>query len=142
MSSETLSTPTPDAARGWRIGLWIAQLLLAAMFVMAGGMKAFAPADQLMAAMKDSGLSLGLARFIGAAELTGAVGVVLPALTRIYPILTPIAACGLLIVMILATGFNALHGQTGALITTIVLGLIAAFVAWGRFKKAPIQPRR
>ncbi|HEY9724666.1 MAG TPA: DoxX family protein [Oscillatoriaceae cyanobacterium] len=142
MASEGVFTgPPADTARGWRIGLWIAQVLLGAMFVMAGGMKALTPADQLMVAMKGSGLSLGMARFIGTAELAGAIGVVLPALTRICPILTPIAACGLLTVMILATGFNAMHGQTGAMITTIILGCIAAFVAWGRFKKAPIRPR-
>ena len=124
----------------WQIPLWIAQVLLAAMFIMAGWMKVATPADQLAAMMKDSGLQVPLARFIGASELAGGIGVVLPALTRVLPVLTPCAAVGLFIVMVLATGFNAMHGQYGPMVMTIVLAGVSAFVAWGRFKKAPIAP--
>lgn len=142
MASEVIEPGSRQApALGWRVGLWVAQVLLAALFGMAGGFKVFTPADQLLATMHDAPIPLALARFIGTAELAGAVGVILPAATRILPVLTPVAACGLTTVMVLATGFNLLHGQTGAAAFTVAIALVAALVAWGRFKLAPIQPR-
>jgi putative oxidoreductase len=121
------------------IALWIIQALLAAAFVMAGGMKAFMPVAELTKA----GMTMApaLARFIGAAELAGAVGLILPAATRIAPKLTPLAAVGLLTVMVLATGFHVTRGEWHSVPVTVGLGTLAAFVAWGRFKKAPISPR-
>ena len=113
------------------------------MFGMAGFMKTTAPMEVLAAQLVWPGaLPEGLVRFIGAAEFLGAVGLILPALTRIRPILTPLAATGLVVVMALAVPFHLTRGELQALAVNIPLGALAAFVAWGRLKKAPILPRR
>ena len=83
----------------------------------------------------------GLVRFIGAAEVLGAVGLILPALLRIKPILTPIAALGIATVMLFAIFFHGSRGENSAIGMNVVLILIAALIAWGRFKKAPIAPK-
>ena len=69
------------------------------------------------------------------------MGLVLPSLTRILPRLTPIAAKGLLIIMILAAGHHLMNGEAKFVPVNAVLGGLALFVAWGRWKKAPIPPR-
>jgi len=79
--------------------LWVVQALLAALFLFAGGMKLVMPIDQLVA---QSHMSGGFLRFIGVVEVLGGLGLVLPGLTGIAPILTPLAAAGLVIVMITA----------------------------------------
>jgi uncharacterized membrane protein YphA (DoxX/SURF4 family) len=128
---------------GLRIGLWVGQVLLAGMFLMAGFMKTTMP----VADLAQQGLAWttsvpeALVRFIGLSEIAGAIGLVLPALTRIKPILTAWAALGLLTIMVLAMGMHALRGEYGALPMNAILGGIAAFVAWGRFRWAPIAPR-
>ena len=121
--------------------LWLVQILLACAFGMAGAMKSTQPVDVLAA----NGIAwapqipLALVRFIGISEFLGAVGLILPALTKIKPFLTPLAALGLLTIMILAMGFHVSRGEAGALPINIVLGGLAAFVAWGRTSKAPIR---
>ena len=80
-------------------------------------------------------------RFIGAAEVLGAIGLILPSLLRIQPKLTPIAAVGLALVMLFAIIFHISRGETGVIGMNFVLIAIAAFIAWGRFKKAPIAPK-
>ena len=76
---------------------------------------------------------------IGVVETLGALGLILPAATRILPILTPLAAAGLVLDM---TGASLTHLYIGeAPIPNVILGGLAAFVAWGRFRKAPIAPR-
>ena len=121
--------------------LWLVQILLACAFGMAGVMKSTQPVDVLAA----NGIAwapqipLVLVRFIGMSEFFGAVGLILPALTKIKPFLTPLAALGLLTIMILAMGFHVSRGEAGALPANIVLGGLAAFVAWGRTSKAPIR---
>jgi hypothetical protein len=65
----------------------------------------------------------------------------LPSLTRIKPALTPAAASGLLTIMVLAAGHHVANGEAKLLPIHFVLGGMAAFVAWGRWKKAPIAPR-
>ena len=72
--------------------------------------------------------------------MLGAVGVVLPALTRVQPKLTPLAAAGLVVVMVLAMANHIMAGEF-MIVPNLVLGGLAAFVAWGRFKRAPIAPR-
>ena len=121
--------------------LWIAQLLLAAAFGMAGVMKSTQSIPELTAAMGWPGdLPPVLVRFIGAAELAGALGLVLPSATRIRPLLTPLAAMGLVIVMLLAAVFHISRAEWSALPINAVLGGLSAFVAWGRLRKAPIFP--
>ncbi len=122
--------------------LWVAQVLLAAAFGMAGVMKSTMPIVDLAQAMKWPGeVPPALVRFIGLSELAGAIGLVLPAITRIKPGLTPLAASGLVLVMILAAIFHITRGELAMLPGPIVLGLLAAFVAWGRSTRAPIAAR-
>jgi hypothetical protein len=128
----------------WTIGLWIAQILLALLFGLAGVMKSFMPPADLAAAGINyaTELPLWLLRFIGAAELAGAIGILLPALTRILPGLTPLAALGFTTIQILAIGFHAVRGELAmALPFNIVLLGLSLFVLWGRSRKAPIAPR-
>lgn len=129
------------SSKGLHISLWIAQGLLAAALLMAGFMKISAPIEEL----SKSGMSFvnhyetSTVRFIGFSEILGALGLILPSLLRIKPILTPIAAAGIAIIMILATWFHITHNEP--FVATIVLFLLAAFVAWGRYKKATIQAK-
>lgn len=125
------------------VGLWVAQGLLAAAFLMAGGMKVSAPIEQLQAQMPWVTGAMGhLVRFIGVLELLGAIGLIVPAATRIMPKLTPLAATGLLTVMTLATATHISRGEYPMIVANIVLGGMAAFIAWGRFQKAPINGKR
>lgn len=112
------------------------------MFGLAGAMKTFTPMDKLAQMLPWVASVPALARFIGIAELAGAIGLVAPAATRIAPMLTPMAALGLLVVMVLAAGFHVLRGELHAVPVNVVLGSLAAFVAWGRLRKLPIEPRR
>jgi putative oxidoreductase len=139
MESHASAVPVAATGRGFRIALWSAQIILAIVFALAGGMKAFTPAAEL--AKTANGFPLPLLRFIGIAELAGSIGLILPALTRIVPVLTPLAASGLVIVMTLAAGLHAVRGELGELALVVVLGALAWLVAWGRFKRAPIARR-
>lgn len=125
-----------------KYALWIVQVLLALAFLAAGFMKLTMPIDQLAQSMVWPGdIPAWLVRFIGLAELAGGLGVVLPALTRIQPQLTPLAGAGLALVMFLAAGFHLTRGEFGFIVPNIVLLALAAFVAYGRWQVAPIAPR-
>jgi len=129
-------------SRTLHISLWIVQVLLALAFGMAGVMKTTKPIAELAAAMGWPGvLPPALVRFIGASELTGAIGLVLPSVTRIKPQLTALAGAGLVTIMLLAMAFHISRGELKLLPINLTLGGLAAFVAWGRFRKAPIAPR-
>lgn len=143
MSSATAPalSPAQRPSRGLHIGLWVAQVLLAAVFVMAGLMKLITPAAELAKATGALTPPVGVVRFIGVAEFAGALGLILPSLTRIRPGLTPLAAAGLVVVMVLATGYHLVRAEFSSAVVTTVIGSLAAFVAWGRSKKAPIWPR-
>lgn len=139
-SSEQISTQ--ERGKGLHVGLWVAQALLALAFVGAGLMKLTTPVEQLRAAMPWVNGAMGpLVRFIGAAEFAGALGLILPAATRTKPGLTPLAAAGLATVMALAALTHLSRGELGMVAPNLVLGGLAAFVAWGRARKAPIAPR-
>ena len=128
--------------RGLRAGLWVAQGLLAAAFGFAGLTHATRPIAEISKIAAWTGaLPEGLVRFIGVAELAGALGLLLPALTRRKPVLTAWAATGLLVVMALAGVVHVARGELQALPVNFVLGGVAAFVAWGRFRGARIAPR-
>ncbi len=136
------SAPPQSAPKAWNITLWGAQVLLAVAFGMAGFMKTTLPIADLAEKMVWPGaLPPALVRFIGVSELAAALGLILPAATRIKPVLTPLAGVGLVIVMVLASIFHAMRGELGALPMNFAFGALAAFVAWGRFRKAPIAPR-
>src|SRR4051812_5392780 len=79
--------------------------------------------------------------FIGSMELLGAVGVIAPAATRIAPAVTALAAGGFATVMLLAALFHAYRNEPTNIAVNVVLGLVSAFVAWGRAAKAPIASR-
>jgi len=133
--------PKPPS-KGLSIALWIIQAFLALGFLASGLMKLTTPIEKLTAMMPWVSAVPGLlVRFIGLAEILGAVGLVLPALTRIRPRLTPWAAIGLLVIMLLAVGFHATRGELQVLGAPVVFGGMPAFVAWGRFRKAPFSPR-
>lgn len=139
----TIDAEMKPKSNGWNIGLWVAQVALAAMFAMAGFMKlTSAPADMVaMGMLWAENAPVGLIRFIGVAEVLGAIGVILPAATRIIPELTRIAAFGLLVIQVLAFGLHAVRGELEVLPMNVVLIAIAALVIWGRANKAPIAPR-
>jgi hypothetical protein len=80
--------------------------------------------------------------FIGVAEILAAVGLTLPGFARIQPWLVSCAAAGIMIVMICATIFHVARGEVGSAVTTLVLLAMATFVAYMRWRVAPIQPRR
>ena len=111
--------------------LWTVQGVLALMFLFAGGMKLILPI-QLLVAQMPMPLPGLFVRFIGLAELAGGLGLILPGLLRIRPVLTPLAALGLVLDMIGATAYNLISGQIGSAVVTVVLGLICVAIAYGR----------
>src|SRR3954464_2221561 len=113
-------------------GLWIVQGVLAAMFLLAGVPKLVMSAQQ-MAAPGPIQLPVLFIRFIGVCEILGAIGMVLPGLTGIKPGLTPLAAAGLVIIMIGATVTNLVDGPAPFAIVTAALGLMAAYVVYARW---------
>ncbi|WP_435107000.1 DoxX family protein [Nocardiopsis synnemataformans] len=116
------------------IALWTVQAVLAAMFAVAGISKSTQPKDRLAEKLPwVADFSLTTVRVIGVAELAAAVGLILPALTGVVPVLTPLAATGLVVVMALAALTHARRKEPGAIVFNTVLLLLAAFVAWGRF---------
>ncbi|MFV0604226.1 MAG: DoxX family protein [Niabella sp.] len=129
-------------SKAMNISLWIAQGLLAAMFLMAGTMKSTQPIATLAESMPWVSYSPAwLVRFVGISELLGGLGLILPALLRIQPKLTVYAAIGLAIIMVLAMGLHAYKGEFSAIGMNVVILLIAVFIAWGRTKKVPILPK-
>jgi len=121
------------------IALWVVQILLAAAFLAHGLMLLFPPAS-LIEAMNAT-MSTSLRLFIGVAEVLAALGLTLPALTRIMPSLVAWAAAGLMPIMIGATVFHIQRGEVSAAVTTAVLLALATFVAYMRWKVLPIPAR-
>ena len=122
--------------------LWVLQILLAIGFLMTGGMKLMLPLADLGAQMAwVNDVPGGLVRFIGLAEILGAIGLILPAATRIQPNLTAIAAACLALVMGLAMIFHITRGEFAVMMPSVVMFVLSAFVAYGRFKLAPIAPK-
>jgi hypothetical protein len=80
-------------------------------------------------------------RFIGLSEVFGALGLILPAATRIKPVLTGLAALGLTLVMVLAVGVHVVRGEGYVLALPLLLGVLAAFVAWGRLTQVTLDVR-
>ena len=118
--------------------LWTAQILLALAFLFAGGMKVVAPAELLKGPVP---LPVLFLRFIGTCETLGAIGLILPSVTRIKPWLTPLAASGLIIIMTGATIITLIGGQITPALVPAVLGSLAVFVANGRSRIAPISAK-
>jgi DoxX-like family len=126
-----------DTGRGtstMNVALWIVQGLLAAVFLLAGGAKLVLPLDQMTGPVALPGWFL---RFIGLAEVLGALGLVLPGLLRIRTGLTSLAAAGLVIIMIGATVVMWSSGMAAVALMNVIVALLAVFVTYGRWGLAP-----
>jgi uncharacterized membrane protein YphA (DoxX/SURF4 family) len=118
------------------LALWIVQGLLALIFLFAGGLKLVIPIAQMTKQMAVPLPGLFL-QFIGVCEVLGAIGLILPRLLRIRPGLTPLAAAGLVIIMIGATVVTLAGGSIAQALSPAIVGLLAAFVAYGRWRLSP-----
>ncbi len=140
MTSTTLNAAA--ASKGANIGIWAAQVIGAALFIMSGAFKLFTPIPELAAMMPWAGeYSAGFVRFIGVVDIAGGLGLLLPSLTRIMPRLTVIAAAACVLLQVLAIGFHAMRGEFDVLPLNAVYIALALIVLWGRGRKAPIAPR-
>jgi uncharacterized membrane protein YphA (DoxX/SURF4 family) len=140
----TVDTGAARRVNLWSIGLWVAQALLAALYLMAGWMKLSQP----MAGLAAMGMGYAtempelFVRFVGLMEVLGAIGLIAPAASRILPILTPLAALGLSVVQVAAIILHAVRGETAmTLPMNLVLLALSLLVLWGRIRKAPIAAR-
>lgn len=121
------------------IALWIVQILLALVFVMAGIMKATRPFEKLVQNVEWArDVGRGGVRLIGVLEILGAIGLILPAVTGILPWLTPVAAIGLVLTMIGAMITHGRRGEFPNMGFNLVLLLLAVFIVYGRFVAAPL----
>jgi uncharacterized membrane protein YphA (DoxX/SURF4 family) len=143
IAEPTAAVEAPSKKSTLNIVLWVVQVLLALLFIWAGGMKLVLPLEKLAGPPGSVVLPGLFLRFIGVCELLGGLGLILPSLLRIRPGLTPLAAAGLVIIMIGAVGITFAGGGTmGMALVPAVTGLLAAFVAYGRWRLAPIRPKQ
>lgn len=128
---------------GWKnTVLWVLQWFFGIYFIAIGIMHFIVP-DGLPALMEwmyelDDTMHV----VAGIAEILGGVGLILPSITRIQPQLTVFAAAGLVLVMFGAVIFHVDRGEGASIATNVIIGALMAFVAYGRWKLAPIQPRQ
>jgi len=137
MTNKTIdqhSNESPQRKPVMNYALWTVQGLLALLFLFTGGLKLALPNEALTKQMPLPGLFL---RFIGVAEVLGAIGLLLPGILGIRQGLTPLAAAGLVIIMIGATVLNLATRGVAPAMMPLVMGLLAAFVAYGRQTLAP-----
>jgi uncharacterized membrane protein len=135
-----LTTHRPK--RVLNVWLWIAQTLLGVFFLAAGYIHAIMPIEQAAKiAPWIATAPVALVRFIGVAELAGAIGVAVPAATRVKPWLTPLAAAGLALIMVLAMPVHMVRGEANMLARNAIAFLLAASAAWGRATAAPAAPQ-
>ena len=122
------------------VALWVVQALLALLFLFAGGTKLVLPIEVLTSMGSPTQVHLPslLIRFIGVCEVVGALGLILPGLLRIKPGLTPLAATGLVIIMIGATVLTLIGDGIVPALFPLVVGILLAFVAYGRWRRADI----
>jgi putative oxidoreductase len=132
------NVPTKPKRRAMNIVLWILQIVLAFLYLMAGFQKAFRPLDQIVETIFwVAYVPHWLVRFIGVSELLGAVGLIVPAATKIQPLLTTFAATGLAVIMASANIMHAVRGEYSVLPFTLVLFCLDAFVSYGRWNLVP-----
>ncbi len=119
------------------ISLWIGQVLVAVTLLWAAYVKLVDPVEKVAAMWPWAGeVSPAFLKFTGLVDLAGGLGLLLPALLNIKPRLTPIAAVGVVVLMVCASVFHVVRGEASSIGFNIVFGLIAAFIAWGRFRKS------
>jgi uncharacterized membrane protein YphA (DoxX/SURF4 family) len=124
------------------LALWIIASVLAVMFAASGLMKQFVPKDKLVTSGQAwaQDFSPTSIRLIGLAEILGAIGLVLPAAVHIAPILVPLAAVGLALVMVGAAAVHARRKEAPMIAINAVLLVLAVVVAWGRFGPYSFTP--
>lgn len=123
--------------------LWIVQVLLGLAFILFSYFHSFGAAQtQLQPGAQWIGdIPRPLLLFIAICEFLGGVGLILPAATKIQPWLTPLAAALLAVVMLLAAGFHLTRGEYPNIVFNLILGAPAAFIAYGRWRMAPVKAR-
>ena len=123
-----------------RILLWIVQVLLALLFIFSGAMKFVMSVAEMnqQAPVVLPGLFL---HFIGLCEVLGGIGLILPALLRIKPGFTPLAAAGLALITMGATVITLMGPMKGLALLPSITCLLCIFVAYGRWRTAPIPPK-
>lgn len=127
------------SAKTTNVTLWVVQGLLTALFLMAGISKLLMPIEEMTQQIPFPGWFI---RFIATAEVLGAIGLIVPCLTRIKPHLTPLAASGLVVIMIGAVTLSVVVMGVGAAVLPFVAGVLASFVAYGRTRLAPRPARQ
>ena len=124
------------------IAIWLVQVLVAIFFLFNGFMKTFLPiADLSNQVPWVLDIPEALVRFIGIVEISGGLGVVLPAITRILPWVAVVASGGLGIHMFLAVVFHISRGEFPNIILPVIILALAAIIAYGRWKVVPINSR-
>ena len=130
-------------SKALNITLWIVQAVLAASFFWGACMKLFMPVNELSAMWPWAGqIPRVLVKITGIVDLTGAIGLIVPSLLRIKPVLTPISAIAIIALMICASLFHIARDETSQIGANIIFAMMAAFIAWGRLKKAPVISTR
>ena len=130
---------TDDSAppsKGMNYLLWTVQVLLALLFLFSGVAKLVLSAEAMKGPVA---IPVLFVRFIGVCEVLGGLGLVLPGIFRVARGLTPLAAAGLVIIMIGATVINVIGSTVALALITFVIGLLAAFVAYGRRQAMPLR---
>ena len=120
-----------------KVALWTVQVILAVAFLFAGVLHGFRQEEAKAQLGWPAAVSPALLTFIGIVEIAGAIGLVLPALTNRLPWLTPLAALGLVALMLLAILFHISRGEYPNVLFNVVLLVLAAFVAYGRWALVP-----
>jgi uncharacterized membrane protein YphA (DoxX/SURF4 family) len=117
------------------VALWIIASVFAAAFLAAGGMKLTQPKERLVTVGMGwaEDFSVRTVKVIGLLEVLAAVGLILPAALDIVPVLVPLAAVGLMLIMLGAVITHARRREPSAIVVNLVLLALAALVAWGRF---------
>ena len=123
----------------WNVILWTAQVTLAAGFIWAACMKLFKPADQLAAMWPWTAGNAWLVKLTGVLDLLAGLGLILPQLLRIRPVLTIYAAYGTIALMVAASIFHIARGEAALIGVNIFFAVLAGLIAWGRSKKVPVR---
>lgn len=140
MTADILAPARPRPVLGAL--LWLAQGVLAFFFLWGAYMKLGMPPDEAVKMAPWVGAHPGLARFTGVVDLLGGVGIVLPALLRIRPRLSVLAAAGIVALQVLAMGFHLMRGEAMVVPMNLVLLALAGLVLWGRTRAVPFAPGR
>jgi hypothetical protein len=142
MTSTSTRPSHRPTSKALNVALWIVQGLLALTFVGTGIWKVATPIPELAEKMPWMGqVSPGFLYLTAALDMLVGLGIVLPSLTRITPRLASLGALGGVALMIGAIVFHVQRGEAGSTPFNFLLAALAAFVAWGRYGRAPIAPR-